>query len=239
MPRVFVPAESLRGDHATLDRAAYRHLVKVLRLGPGDQLRVFDGRGIEIDARIESVAGGSLEIALGQRRRLPPPACAITLLMSPPRGERMELIVQKTTELGVARIVPVASTRAMVKPSSHQHDRWQNIAKEASRQSGRADIPTVTALLPLAEALAREAGAPGPRLMLWEGEREQSLLTALVAGPRTVALLVGPEGGFSQAEVALAAAAGFVSVGLGPRILRAETAAIVAVALAQGAAGGL
>jgi 16S rRNA (uracil1498-N3)-methyltransferase len=151
----------------------------------------------------------------------------------------MELIVQKTTELGVASIVPVTSTRAVVRASPHQRQRWQSIANQASRQSGRADIPTVTDLMPLAEAVARAAGAASPRLMLWEGERAQSLGTALTDGPRAVSLLVGPEGGFAPEEVELAAAAGFVPVGLGPRILRSETAAIVAVALAQAAAGGL
>ena len=239
MPRLFVPPESLRGERARLDRAAHRHLVRVLRLKCGDVVHLFDGVGTEIEARIEAVGAASVEVALGARRRLPAPACAITLLASPPRGERMELIVQKATELGVARIVPVTSARAMVKAGPHQRARWQSIANEASRQSGRADIPAITDLLPLATAVAREGGATSTRLLLWEGERVQSLGAALAGGPRAVTLLVGPEGGFAPEEVALTAAAGFLPVGLGPRILRAETAAIVAVALAQAAAGGL
>jgi 16S rRNA (uracil1498-N3)-methyltransferase len=239
MPRLFVPPESLGGERATLDRAAHRHLVKVLRLGRGDRVHLFDGAGSEIEARIETVGASSVEVSLGKRQRLPAPACTIVLLISPPRGERMDLVVQKTTELGVARIVPVTSARAMVKASPHQRSRWQSIATEASRQSGRADVPAVADLVPLAEAIAREADGASPRLMLWEGERARALGAALADGPRSVTLLVGPEGGFQAEEVRLTAAAGFVPVGLGPRILRSETAAIVGVALAQAAAGGL
>jgi 16S rRNA (uracil1498-N3)-methyltransferase len=119
----------------------------------------------------------------------------------------MDLVVQKTTELGVARIVPVGSERGMVKAGIHQQRRWQKIAEEASRQSGRADMPLVSPCLGFAAAVAQAASAPGER--------------------------------FAHGEVTRAKAAGFVAVGLGPRILRSETAAIVAVALAQAAAGGL
>jgi 16S rRNA (uracil1498-N3)-methyltransferase len=239
MVRLFVPPERLHGERATLDAAAYRHLVKVLRLTPGATLSLFDGRGTEIEARIVAVGKASLEVSLGSRRPVPSPACAITLLVSPPRGERMDLIVQKTTELGVARIVPVGSEHGMVKAGTHQQRRWQKIAEEASRQSGRADVPVVSPCLGLAAAVAQAASAPGERFLLWEGEAAQALPAALAPGPRTVALLVGPEGGFARGEVTKAQAAGFVAVNLGSRILRSETAAIVAVALAQAAAGGL
>jgi 16S rRNA (uracil1498-N3)-methyltransferase len=239
MPRLFVPPEHLSGSHATLGAAAHRHLVKVLRLGPGAELRVFDGLGTEIDARIESVGHAMVGLVLGERRRLPPPACTITLLVSPPRGERMDFVVQKTTELGVARIVPVTSARAMVKAGAHQTKRWQVIAQEASRQSGRADVPVVAEPLPLAAALAQAGPDHDHRLMLWEGERTRSLTGALASAPRAVALLIGPEGGFAAEEAAQVVATGFAPVSLGPRILRSETAAVVAVALAQAAAGGL
>jgi 16S rRNA (uracil1498-N3)-methyltransferase len=237
-PRLFVPIDKLRGTQATLDAAAHRHLVKVLRLSPGCPLRVFDGAGTEIDACIEAVGKASVEISLGERRRIPAPACTIALLVAPPRGERMDLVVQKTTELGVARIVPVATERGVAQPGQHQQRRWRTIAEEAARQSGRADVPEIAPPVPLDQALASAALAPR-RLLLWEGEHGQSLPQTLADGPRAVALLVGPEGGFAPLEVGQATAAGFDSVGLGPRILRSETAAIVAVALAQAAAGGL
>jgi 16S rRNA (uracil1498-N3)-methyltransferase len=239
MPRIFVPPEKLQGARATLDVAAHRHLIKVLRLAPGAALQVFDGKGTEIEARIEAVGKASVDIALGEQRHIPAPACAITLLVSPPRGERMDLIVQKTTELGVGRIVPVVGERGMVKPSPHQRRRWQTIAEEAARQSGRADVPEIGDGMALASGLAQAAAAGGSRFLLWEAEHGPSLACALASRPRAVVLLVGPEGGFAAGEVALARAAGFVSAGLGPRILRSETAAIVAVALAQASAGGL
>ena len=237
--RLYVALDKVRGDRVTLDESAYRHLIKVLRLAPGAAIQIFDGAGTEIDARIEAVARDSVEVALGERRRIPAPACAITLLVAPPRGERMDLIVQKTTELGVRMIVPVASERGVVKPSPHQQRRWQTIAEEAARQSGRADVTQIGDPVTLAQALPLAAALTTHRFLLWEGERGRALPLALAAGPRSVALLVGPEGGFATGEIAAAQAVGFASVGLGPRILRAETAAIVAVALAQAAAGGL
>jgi 16S rRNA (uracil1498-N3)-methyltransferase len=239
MIRTFVPADRLAGSRATLDAAAYRHLIKVLRLAPGASLRIFDGAGTEIDARIESVGRASVEVSLGARHPVAAPVCAVTLLQAPPRGERMDLIVQKTTELGVAHIVPVHSERTMVRPSAHQRARWQTIAEEAARQSGRAEVPTIDALAPLAAVLPKTSAFADTRFVLWEDELRQSLPAALARAVSAVVLLVGPEGGFAEAEVAAARRAGFVSVSLGPRILRSETAAIVAVALAQAAVGGL
>jgi 16S rRNA (uracil1498-N3)-methyltransferase len=242
MARLFVPPEKLQGDKATLDESAHRHLVKVLRLGPGARFGVFDGRGTEIEARIEAVGWSSVDIALGARHQLPAPACAITLLQSPPRGDRMDLVVQKTTELGVARIVPVVTERGMPRlaaDSQNRRRRWQAIAKEAARQSGRADVPEVADIVALADALGQISVPVDSRFILWEEDRAQSFRQALAHGPRQVAVLVGPEGGFPATEVALCRESGFEVVGLGSRVLRSETAAIVAVALAQAAAGGL
>ena len=239
MVRLFVSPEKLQGARATIDEAAHRHLIKVLRLAPGAAIQVFDGAGTVIEARIESVGKSSVEITLGERFQVPRPLCAITLLQSLPRGERMDFVVQKTTELGVKRIVPVLTEYGMVKPPANRSRRWQTIAEEAARQCGRADVPEILDCLALAPALALFGGKEGARFVLWEGERTRPFRAALATGPREVALLVGPEGGFSHAEVAAASEAGFVPVSIGSRILRAETAAMVAVALAQAAAGGL
>jgi 16S rRNA (uracil1498-N3)-methyltransferase len=237
MARIFVPPEKLLGEHATLDAAAHRHLVKVLRLAPGAAIHLFDGAGTEVEAIIEALDKDSVKVALGSRRLIPAPACDITLLQCLARGERLDLVVQKTTELGVARIVPVQSERAMVKPTANQHRRWQTIAEEAARQSGRADVPQILKCVGLGAAL--DLAMPPSRFVLWEREHGKSLSQALASGPRSVVLLVGPEGGFSPKELDLATRADFLPVGLGPRILRTETAAIVAVALAQAAAGGM
>ena len=159
----------------------------------------------------------------------------------------MDLIVQKTTELGVARIVPVVTERSVARPEPARRARWEKIARQAARQCGRADVPRVDEPLALAAAVTA-SDLPATRFALWEAERGQSLRARLAThmaeppgGPNpATALLVGPEGGFPRSEIALAAAAGFVPVSLGPRILRrVETAAIVAVALVQALAGGL
>jgi 16S rRNA (uracil1498-N3)-methyltransferase len=239
--RLFVPPAELGGERLILTGEAHRHLARVLRAGPGERVTLFDGAGGEVDAEIVRIGAREVELALGARRAgaATQPAVAITLLAAIPRGERMDLLVQKTTELGVARIVPVVTGRTVARPEpgGGRRARWQKIAREAARQSGRADVPAVEEPHPLPQALA--AALPARRLALWEGERGRPLRAALEGPPAPTALLVGPEGGLADDEVAAADAAGFVAVGLGPRILRAETAAIVAVALVQAAAGGL
>ncbi len=239
MARLFLPAEQLTGTRIELDRAGSKHLLKVLRLHVGAEVCVFDGRGTEIDARIIGISAGGAELELGERRTVAVPAVSITLLQALPRADRMDLIVQKTTELGVTKIVPVVSERSVITPPAGKQRRWQVIAQEAARQSGRADVPEIE--LPSSLSQALDALEPMPtRLVLWEEEHSLPMRRALSQNPLSaVALLVGPEGGFAAAEVERARAHAFVSVGLGPRILRVETAALVAVALTQASVGGL
>jgi 16S rRNA (uracil1498-N3)-methyltransferase len=155
MPRVFIPAQFLNHEQVTLDRVASRHLVKVLRLQAGAEVCVFDGCGTEIEGHIVRASTAGVELALGQRHRVPMPLASITLLQSVPRGDRMDIIVQKTTELGVTRIVPVLSSRGMVKPPPGKTRRWRTIAQEAARQSGRADVPEVAEVTALDAALRK------------------------------------------------------------------------------------
>jgi 16S rRNA (uracil1498-N3)-methyltransferase len=236
MPRVFVPSERLTGQRVVLDGEPHRHLAKVLRVEPGQVVLVFDGGGTEIEARVLAVGARTIELELGERRAVALAPVTITLLQGVPKGDRMDLIVQKATELGVSRIVPVLAQRAVARPSASRARRWQTIAQEAARQSGRADVPEVTPPIALPEAVAEVR--EGTRLVLWEEEHGRPLRSAL-QGDARIALLVGPEGGLSVEEVVEARTHGFLPVGLGPRILRVETAAIVAVALVQAASGGL
>jgi 16S rRNA (uracil1498-N3)-methyltransferase len=239
--RLYVPSERLSGPQVTLTGPEHRHLARVLRARPGETLTLFDGAGGEVQAEVVRVERAETELRLGARRVIAGPAVAITLLSAVPRGPRMDFLVQKTAELGVARIVPVLTDRSVARPDAEagRLARWQKIAQEAARQCGRADLPAVDAPVVLAEALALP-GLPPRRLALFEGERTRSLRSALAAAaPAPTALLVGPEGGFAAPELAAAGAAGFEPVGLGDRILRVETAAVVAVALVAGASGML
>jgi 16S rRNA (uracil1498-N3)-methyltransferase len=243
MPRLFVPEVRLRGDTVTLEAEDHHYLTKVLRLAVGDELAVFDGIGAEWDARISKVGGRSTEVALLGRRTVPSASPApITLVQAIPRGDRMDWIVQKATELGVSRVVAVLTKRSVARPpaGAARATRWATIAEGAARQSGRADVPAVEGPLPLAEALERAEAFGAARFVLWEGTRGRPLRQALPSdASRGICLLIGPEGGFEPQEVAAAEARGFVPVGLGPRILRVETAALVALALVQAEVGGL
>jgi 16S rRNA (uracil1498-N3)-methyltransferase len=238
--RLYVPAERLAGGRLVLTDDDHQHVARVLRAAVGDRLTLFDGAGSEVDAEVTRVGKRDTELALGARRAgsVTASPVAITLLVAVPRGERMDLIVQKTTELGVGRIVPLVTERSVARPDPTRRARWERIAREAARQCGRADVPRVDEAIELALAVGAPE-LPPARFALWEAERGQSLRARLEASPRGTALLVGPEGGFPAEEVATAAAAGFIPVSLGPRVLRVETAAIVAVALVQAAAGGL
>ena len=240
MARLFVPPERLTGDTLELQGDAHRYLTRVLRLRPGDTLTLFDGADHEIAARIVASGSHGTQLALGERHRLTRTQPRITLLQAVPRGERMDLVVQKTTELGVHRILPVITARTVVQPGGENRlRRWRTIAQEAARQCGRADLPAIDAPLPYPEALAAMAPDPAARFIVWEAAKGVPLRRALTEQDRTIALLVGPEGGFTEDEATAAQAAGWKPAGLGPLILRSETAAIVAVALAQAATGGL
>ena len=239
--RLFVPGERLGGRRLTLTGPEHRHVGRVLRARPGDALTLFDGVGGEVEARVVRVERSETELELGARRAVAGPAVPLTLLCAVPRGPRMDFLVQKTSELGVARIVPVVTERSVARPDAEagKRARWEKIAREAARQCGRADLPIVDPPVALAAALAGPS-LPARRLALFEGERTLSLRAALAGvEPAATALLVGPEGGFAPAELTAVRAAGFEAVGLGELILRVETAAIVAVALVAGAYGML
>jgi 16S rRNA (uracil1498-N3)-methyltransferase len=245
--RLFVPAEKWIGGRAVVDGEPHRHLSRVLRARPGDKLTLFDGRGGEADGEVLAIERDQTTLSLGGRRQIAAPAGPrVVLLQSLARGEKMDWIIQKTTELGVHEIVPIAAGRSVARlpagEAAPRRARWEKIAQEAARQCGRADVPTIAAPRSLAEALAG-AGGDQPdhlRLALWEGSRGRPLRAALAErSPVAVTLLVGPEGGFAEEEIAAAAQSGFEIVGLGPRILRVETAAVVAVALVQFASGAL
>lgn len=236
-------------DHAQelleLPEAAGRHVAKVLRLGVGARLLLSDGDGGEVDARIEKVNRGRVTVRLTASRRVQPENIPeLHLLQALPKGNKLDEIIRRATELGVASISPVACERSIPRLDAPRAEkrlaRWQTIAVEAARQSRRSRVPTISALRPLPEALETLPDTSLP-LVLWEESRSRSLAAVLAERQphQNVVVAIGPEGGFSRDEIDLAQTKGFVSASLGPRILRTETAAIATCAIIQNALGAL
>jgi 16S rRNA (uracil1498-N3)-methyltransferase len=226
--RLFVPSAHAAGPRIRIAGPELRHL-RTLRLTPGARLLVFDERGDEHEVRLERVGAGAAEAVILSTRR-PARESALDLVLAPAllKGTKMDLVVEKATELGVRRIVPVLCRRVV--GAGARTDRWRKIALAAAKQSGRTAVPEVDVPRALAEVV--RLPWPGLRLLAWEGERERPL-AGLPGSASAAVVIVGPEGGLAEDEVADAAAQGFVPLTLAPRVLRAETAAIVAVVLCQ------
>jgi len=235
--RVHLPPERIEPGRARLLPETRHYLADVLRLAPGAEVEVFDGRGGRYAGRL---AEGLDAILLGPREEVPGPPTEITLLFALSKGEKLDLVVQKATELGVARIVPFAAERSVVRldgaKGADRARRWTRIAEEAARQCGRADVPEVRAPSSLEDALA--SLPPGTAILSFQ-PGGAGLAAAAVGDGRRLAVVVGPEGGLTTEELESCARAGATAVSLGPRILRAETAAIVAVAVVQARFGDL
>jgi 16S rRNA (uracil1498-N3)-methyltransferase len=198
-------------------------------------VRVFDGRGAEYEAVLEVVARQVVSGRItGPAAPRPESPLRVTLAMSPLKGDRMELAIQKATELGVAEIRPVVTVRtdAAARPALEgaRRDRWDKVASGAAEQCGRATVPVVAPAATLAAFIADPPA--GARVVLLERQEGQPPLASLPR-PQAITLLVGPAGGWEPVEIERLAGAGFVAVSLGPRILRAETAAIAALTAAQ------
>ncbi|HUQ09470.1 MAG TPA: 16S rRNA (uracil(1498)-N(3))-methyltransferase [Steroidobacteraceae bacterium] len=236
--RVFVDQKLVSGKGVGLPEQSGLHLTRVLRLDVGAQVTLFDGTGGEYAGTLER-DGKKIWARVGAHdpveRESP---LDITLLQGVARGERMDLIVQKATELGVARILPVLAERSVVKLGAEQRDRklehWQAVAVSACEQCGRNRVPEVAAPQSLGDAIAKLA--PESRRCLLAADASQPLVAA-VNGASAVALLIGPEGGLGDNEQRFAAANGFGAYRIGPRILRTETAGLAALAALQSMGG--
>ena len=163
--RLFVPAQQWIGSRAVVEGEPHQHLARVLRARPGDKVTLFDGRGGEADAEVLAVEREQTTLSLGARRQIAAPAGPrVVLLQSLARGEKMDWIVQKSTELGVHEIVPIAAGRSVARlpaaDAAPRRARWEKIAQEAARQCGRADVPAIAAPRSLAEAIASASGQP-------------------------------------------------------------------------------
>lgn len=235
IPRFHCPFPLAPGAQVDLPADAAHHALRVLRLRAGDPLILFDGRGGEWRAQILG-AGGTVRVALQEfdARDCESPL-GITLVQALPSGDKMDWVVEKSVELGVAAIQPVAAKRSVIKLSAERMARrvnhWQQIARAACEQCGRNRVPEVAPVLDLPQYLGEAKGQNGLRLLL--APQAELALHALARPAGPVVIMVGPEGGWEEGEMRAAAAAGFQALRLGPRVLRTETAGTTVLAALQ------
>jgi 16S rRNA (uracil1498-N3)-methyltransferase len=257
--RFTIAPERIRDGRVVFDRDESRHLARVLRLRSGDTVLAADGTGREYTVRLERIGDEATGTVLGVGANEHESPIRITLVQAVPKGDKMESIVRAATELGVTRVVPALTARTVVALDPgrwrDRTRRWQRVAKEAAKQSGRAVVPAVDEPRALSQAIEL-AEAADLRLCLWElagvaaggqrGGQARLLGTTLAAslpltlpGGSRVGLLIGPEGGLALDEVEAARARGWAIVGIGPRVLRTETAGPAIVAVLQARFGDL
>ena len=230
MHRFFVDPGCISEGRAVVDGVVARQVSQVLRLRAGESIALMDGSGREFVVLLSSVSPSRLDGSVSSETFLSgEPGVSVTLYQGTLKGEKLEMVLQKGTELGISTFVPVVCRRSISRAGGRADARlrrWQSIVREAAEQSGRTRIPVVEAPVSLGEALE---SAQGVTLIAWEREQETGLREALSASldrarVEGLGLLVGPEGGFESAEVELAMDAGAVPVSLGRRTLRSETA---------------
>ncbi len=247
--RVFVDADLVVGAELELPRDSVDHLVKVLRLGVGARITLFNGRGGEYAASLASLErrhATATVLAHDPVERESP--VSVTLMQAVARGEKMDWVLQKATELGVAAIQPIEAERSVVQLQGDRAEKrrlhWQGIVQSACEQCGRNRVPALGSPQGLESAcLAYARDRPAALKLTLDPEAATTLdtakLAAAAAGGRDIAILIGPEGGWSDEELRRAAAAGFVGMRLGPRVLRTETAALAALTAIQTICGDL
>ncbi|MBI3065971.1 MAG: 16S rRNA (uracil(1498)-N(3))-methyltransferase [Deltaproteobacteria bacterium] len=238
MARFFVPRKNIIHQRATVEGPELNHLKKVLRLGPGDPIIVFDDAGWEHEAVIRSLSAQAAEIEIlrsFQAERESP--LQLTLAVSLTKGEKMDFVVEKATELGVQAIAPFVSAYTVPKLDQRKiekrRERWQKIALAAAKQCGRTRIPKIFPVRDFEDMVQQTTGPLN--LLFWEKEAHQTLKQVHATDPEapSIFLVIGPEGGLSEQEANLAQRHGFKAIRLGRRILRAETAAVTAASLVQ------
>lgn len=240
--RLYTEGPLQAGAELELGNDQARYIGRVLRLRPDDEMVLFDGRGGEHRAVIRSISKSTVRVAVGPHVDADVESpLAIHLLQGISRGERMDFVMQKATELGVRRITPLITAYSVVKLDDKrvakrlQH--WRGVAVSACEQSGRNALPVIDPPMAFREWLGEYHGAEDTRLVLKPGAKRT--LKSVTVATRVLTALIGPEGGLSDAEYELAEATGFQAVGLGPRVLRTETAALAVISAMQALYGDL
>jgi 16S rRNA (uracil1498-N3)-methyltransferase len=234
IPRIYTDTPLQAGAEAQLDDKAAQHVGRVLRMQPGQGLSLFNGDGQDYPALIASASKKNVTVQVQQpTANSSESALEIVLGQTLSKGDRMDYAVQKATEMGVSRIVPLSTERCEVRLKGDREDKrlshWQSVAISAAEQCGRARVPDILPVMNIIEWLEYSQRCD-LRLVLHH-RTEQSLNS--LARPNSIALMIGPEGGLSADEIAQAETSGFLPVALGPRVLRTETAPVAAMALCQ------
>lgn len=240
--RLFVSADLINGDTVEIEGDKARYLSRVLRLRPGDEVRVFNGESPEHSANIEAIGKHGVTLRVGDSYETNTESpLRLHLVQGVSRGERMDFVIQKATELGVKRVTPVLTEYGVVKldakRAGKRREHWQGVAESACEQSGRVRVPLIDAPVPLNAWFGSRPAEVDAQLILRPGTGAR--LAAIEAPNTKVCVLIGPEGGFSDTEYDDADIAGFSPVSLGPRVLRTETAAIAALSVLQSRWGDL
>jgi len=235
LTRVYVDTPVIAGKPLVIEGSAANHITRVLRLRSGDELTVFDGSGGEFGARVDEFRKESVVVTVDEHRALDRESpLPLTLAQGISRGERMDWIIQKATELGASRIVPVFTKRSVVRLDEKQAERklqhWRGIAVAACEQCGRNRVPELTLPTDFFDVIAPDTSGSTRLLLSPSGDLRIDDLADVGKG---ISVLIGPEGGLEDVEQEAAIRAGFKAVRLGPRVLRTETAAIAALTIIQ------
>jgi 16S rRNA (uracil1498-N3)-methyltransferase len=227
MARFYADSRDIGPERLTITGDEAKHMKNALRMQPGDLFTAFDGSGIDYDCRITAIGAVVEAQIISSCRNASEPHVSVTLYQAYPKSAKMEEIVQKAVELGAKAIVPFISARCVKRLG--EASRLRRVALSAVKQCGRSVIPEVCDVLHFGDALKRMA-AHEKLIVCWEEEKLTPLADALTGGETDIGVVIGPEGGFDAAEVKQMREAGGVSVTLGPRILRTETAGIAVLA---------
>lgn len=242
--RIYIENPGIESGETALLGQAAKHVVRVLRMKPGQSLVLFDGTGREYPATIVASTLDKVDLKVGSEARVNRESrLGTTLAVALARGERMDLIVQKATELGVNEIVPITSARTVVRlgpeRAAKRRQHWRRVTISACEQCGRNRLPEIKPLVGLADWLQQLPDKDSDELRFVADPNDGRTLETQNKTVRSLKLLTGPEGGFTKAEACLAVEQGFASILIGPRILRAETAAIAMLAAMQWQYGDL
>jgi 16S rRNA (uracil1498-N3)-methyltransferase len=242
MHRFYIEERLGVGVKAEIKGAEVRHIRDVLRLKGGDQVVLFDGSGMEFKGRIDGFSkdGVTVDITEGREGDTESPV-EIILGQGIPKSDKMDLIVQKSTELGVSKIVPLFTERVVPKSfSANKIERWRRIAVEACKQSGRVKVPVISEPVSF-DLFVKDAEPSSLKLIPWEGEKERCLkkILPVTLGNSKVTFIIGPEGGLTDSEIVISQEYGFIPVSLGRRILRTETVPLVLLSIVQHIYGDL